>query len=739
VKGALDIEVEEGYLRGSWGGVRVEASFGNQYDHQRGTYDDYTWLRAFFDPPLLLGSLQRSRGVRRGLKRGAGRGILAGRAASCAGRRHPGRGRGGLREPGERGILAGDRNILPGERLRRAALLTRRRGRRCLSPMNYGTDRFLLADGDPTLTRVGDTLVAVCERQIDGARLQTVDLASGEVVTGDRTVAHAVLGERVLAAPKAAPGTLRAYAIPSLTAGAEIAVGGEIVAVAVADGAVAALLAGGTLALVEAALAGAPRPVAVEGARLAAFSPDGSTLAVGAESGRVTLIDVAKGTVLRQLLGGRAPIKSLAWSADGGTVAASSAKSALVWPAAGGKAVTVFKAKSFAVVVGFHGRRLVVHDLHKTISAVDVDTLATAWQHPHYGPVVLRGDRVISARFDVIREIDAQSGAILRTLTSVNGSPYGVEVAGDTVFMGELIGHRVHLGDLATGTWRAAPPGHEAELLCVAFDGDRFATGGRDTRSLVWKRGQAQPIAADHAGSTGYVAAIALEGDTVWSAAGYGLRRFRASDGALEAEIVTGHAVRLLALAGGLLFVCTEVGRGHHGELSLRDPVTLEPVHSERLARNYARAYVSGTMVRLHGERTWFEYDVAAREFGAHGGAAGESRNAEGLLSRDETIVVERRTTDDVSTWWSRDVATGAALFEARTAPRFWGAPDLDDAGQRLATGHRDGKVRIWDARGGALLREIDATILVYGVRWTPDGAAVLAWDERGALVELAV
>jgi hypothetical protein len=59
---ALGLQVEEGYLRGSWGGVRVQASFGNQYDHQRGTYDYYTWLRASFDPPLLLGS-----GVVRGL------------------------------------------------------------------------------------------------------------------------------------------------------------------------------------------------------------------------------------------------------------------------------------------------------------------------------------------------------------------------------------------------------------------------------------------------------------------------------------------------------------------------------------------------------------------------------------------------------------------------------------------------------------------------------------------------
>ncbi len=410
-----------------------------------------------------------------------------------------------------------------------------------------------------------------------------------------------------------------------------------------------------------------------------------------------------------------------------------------MWPAAGGKAVTVAKAKIYAIVIGFHGRLLIVHDPQKTITAVDVDTLATAWQHPQYGPAVLRGDKVIAARFDDVREIDAQSGAILRTITAVNGSPHGVEVAGDTIAVGELIGHRVHLGDLASGTWRPAPPGHEAAIKSISFDGDRFATGGRDTRSIVWKRGQAEPLAAYHAGSTGYVEAILLEGDTVWAGAGYSLHRVRASDGAVEATVPAGHAVRLLALAGGLLLVCTEVSRGHYGELSLRDPVTLAPVHGERLEHNYARAFVNGTKVRMHTARTWSEYDVEARAFVAHGGAGGEPCALDGVLSRDETLVVEVRGDGEKGQWWSRDFATGAVLVNGQSAPHLWRLPDLDDAGKRLATGHHDGKVRIWDARGGALLREIEVGMDVEGVRWAPDGAAVLAWDDRGALVELAV
>lgn len=56
IPAALGLAVEDGILRGTWNGVPVRASFGNQYDQQRDNYDHYTWLVASFEPPLLLGS-----------------------------------------------------------------------------------------------------------------------------------------------------------------------------------------------------------------------------------------------------------------------------------------------------------------------------------------------------------------------------------------------------------------------------------------------------------------------------------------------------------------------------------------------------------------------------------------------------------------------------------------------------------------------------------------------------------
>lgn len=65
------------------------------------------------------------------------------------------------------------------------------------------------------------------------------------------------------------------------------------------------------------------------------------------------------------------------------------------------------------------------------------------------------------------------------------------------------------------------------------------------------------------------------------------------------------------------------------------------------------------------------------------------------------------------------------------------GAGDLDPAGERLATCHTDGRVRVWNARTAALLGEIDHPAACTGVRWFPDGSALLGWNDAGTLVEL--
>ncbi|CAN5439713.1 hypothetical protein BH09MYX1_BH09MYX1_29820 [soil metagenome] len=59
----LGLRVEGGILKGTWNGLQVDAQFDNPYDRQRERYDHVTYLRAYFDPPLLLGGMREVRGL----------------------------------------------------------------------------------------------------------------------------------------------------------------------------------------------------------------------------------------------------------------------------------------------------------------------------------------------------------------------------------------------------------------------------------------------------------------------------------------------------------------------------------------------------------------------------------------------------------------------------------------------------------------------------------------------------
>lgn len=59
--------------------------------------------------------------------------------------------------------------------------------------------------------------------------------------------------------------------------------------------------------------------------------------------------------------------------------------------------------------------------------------------------------------------------------------------------------------------------------------------------------------------------------------------------------------------------------------------------------------------------------------------------------------------------------------------------------GERIATAHVDGHVRVWSATKCTLQHEVMVDTNLSGVRWFPDGRAVLAWTSEGRVLELAV
>lgn len=606
-----------------------------------------------------------------------------------------------------------------------------------------GSDDLRLAETVDRLcfTDDGRTLVAISGRQFARRWLQTAALDTGKVVRGPEVERWAVDGDRLLAVSPDAPLVLRAFSLPEADVRETWTLPSPVRALAAADGRIAVGLDEAVLLLGAPGAPSSSFPVA-QSATALAFSPDGSLLALGSETGAVSVLDLSSGEI-QQAGSCRSPVTALVWSDDGAWIAVGG-RSAWVFPSRGPKGRKLASAKRWTEVVGFGPTGLLlVHWFTEKLAAIDPATGAIAWEVPQYGPAVLRGDRLVAARFEDLRELDPATGDVRGHLLapSIHVSALALAPDGAGIALAQAITTRLRLGD-PTG-WRAAADGHGDILRAVCFaDDGRFATGAGDRLVTVWRRGETRAVQQIEVSDS--VGAVHLDGDTTWIGCGSRVLRWR--EGLVAESAALPSDVKLvLPLPDGSVVVCCEVSGSTHARIALLDPRTLELLWSERIGWSVERAepLPDGRIVLGNAAREAV-LDPVGRTLEEKPALAVQEYYRRQLSTPDRRVLVtlgngrfrvdgpERGQIEAI------EVETGRVLYARLDEEPLRRGCALDPSGERLATAHDDGQIRLWDVQT-CILQATIAVAEVDWIRWFPDGRSLLVAADAGRLFEVSL
>jgi WD40 repeat protein len=232
-----------------------------------------------------------------------------------------------------------------------------------------------------------------------------------------------------------------------------------------------------------------------------AFSPDGRTIASASYNGMVKLWDAGTGTEIRTLRGHLELVSSVAFSPDGRLIASGSGDNTVkLWDAGTGTEIRTLEGHSNPVTcVAFSpdGQMIASGDWDNTVKLWDAGTgteIRTLRGHTHIVMSVAfspDGQMIASGSGDnAVKLWDAGTGTEIRTLeghsnpvTCVAFSPDGQMIASGSE------DNAVKLWDAGTGTEIRTLKGHSNPVTCVAFspDGRTLASGSNDGTIRLWK------------------------------------------------------------------------------------------------------------------------------------------------------------------------------------------------------------------------------------------------------------
>jgi WD40 repeat protein len=559
--------------------------------------------------------------------------------------------------------------------------------------------------------------IAVASGQaFDALTLLSVDpQKSLELAVEAAKVDRSPLVERALRSGLFASHELHSVTLPAPARAMATAPGRAVIATTAKTATVVDLVSSRILATLS-----APAPL-----RSVAITSDGMTIATGDAGGNVVMWSAA-GARLRTLAVNGA-VNALAFSADGTTLAASGQdRYVTLWDAAsGGVEHSVLAGEVVqSIVFGPGGDRFLAFGRVRTIQAFATATGVPLYTLTQNGGALAAafspdGSTIVSGGRDTdAYEWSAASGALVRRLTHA-GNVDAISFASDDSLVGTAsTDGTARLWDPKTGDLREVLTGHTAPVVGIGFspDSQYVLTASADRTARIWSAGDGfqRELLAGHTATV--VAAQFIAGRSrVVTAAGDRTVRFWDAQFEPPMNTIGSHSGRAVGVA--FVSATTAVSAGADGTARLWD------VPHRRLLRTFIAgvpltdvAASESTIAASATDGRIFLWRPNGATVGTISGPAPARSVA---VSRDGNDVVVAGGDKTVRVYH----VAGGAIVASFVHPAAVNDAVFSPDGSLVATAGADDVARIWRVAGQTLVRTLAAhDDQVLGVAFSHDG-----------------